>query len=171
MLRLRMIKFHDIPIIAFTEDGLSAIATKLGTPLILDAYTSAMYTESWGWSGYVRAMVELQADIELKDTLMVAVFKFVGEGYTMSTIYVEYEWTPPRCSSCKVFGHIVDECPKKIISDVLENLKNPRQAIRGVPVGSKFSSKVHFNLIKQLYQPVLKKNGASSNGTIKQAGY
>ncbi|GKC38154.1 zinc knuckle CX2CX4HX4C containing protein [Tanacetum coccineum] len=111
-------------------------------------------SQKMGWSGYVRAMVEIQADIELKDTLVVAVLKFVGEGYTMSTIYVKYEWTPPRCSSCKVFGHAADECPKKIVLDVLENLKNPRQAIRGVPVGSKFGSKVHFNPIKQLYQPV-----------------
>ncbi|GKF73999.1 hypothetical protein Tco_0220331 [Tanacetum coccineum] len=31
----------------------------------------------------------------------------------------------------------MNEFPKKIISDVAKNLKNPRQATRGVPVGSK----------------------------------
>ncbi|GJS27758.1 hypothetical protein Tco_0488378 [Tanacetum coccineum] len=55
---------------------------------------------------------------------LIVVPKFMGEGYTMSTIRVQYKWTPPRCSSCKVFGHVLDECPKKIISYVL---KNPRQ--------------------------------------------
>ncbi|GKB45195.1 zinc knuckle CX2CX4HX4C containing protein, partial [Tanacetum coccineum] len=80
----------------------------------------------------LRAMVELRADIKLKDTLVVAIPKFVGEGYNMSTIRVEYEWTPLRCSSCKVFGHVLDYCPKKIVSDVLKNLKNPRQAVRGI---------------------------------------
>ncbi|GJS40289.1 zinc knuckle CX2CX4HX4C containing protein [Tanacetum coccineum] len=55
----------------------------------------------------------------------------------MCTIRVAYEWIPPMYSSCKVFGHVVDECPKKIVSDVVKNLKNPRQAGRGVLVGPK----------------------------------
>lgn len=40
------IKLHDIPFTAFTEDGLSAIATKLGYTLMLDSYTSTMCMES-----------------------------------------------------------------------------------------------------------------------------
>ncbi|GJQ96242.1 hypothetical protein Tco_0007381 [Tanacetum coccineum] len=47
------------------------------------------------------------------------------------------QWKPPRCSSCKVFGHVLNECPKKIIPDVVKNLNNPRHATRGVPVGPK----------------------------------
>ncbi|GJU58345.1 retrotransposon protein, putative, ty1-copia subclass [Tanacetum coccineum] len=83
-------------------------------------------------ASYARAMLELRADVELKDTIMVVVPKFVGEGYHMKTIRVRYEWTPPRCSNCKVFGHVLDEFPKQPVSDVLKNLKNPRQAGRGV---------------------------------------
>nr|GEX83966.1 hypothetical protein [Tanacetum cinerariifolium] len=64
-------KFHDITITVFTEDGLSVIATKLGNPLMLDSYTAAMCTNSWGRASNARAMVELQADFELKDTIMV----------------------------------------------------------------------------------------------------
>ncbi|GKA95300.1 gag-aspartyl protease domain-containing protein [Tanacetum coccineum] len=45
-----------------------------------------------------------------------------------------------RCSTCKVFGHVLDECPKKIFSDVLKSLKTPRQAVRGVQFGSKLGS-------------------------------
>nr|GEV58429.1 putative reverse transcriptase domain-containing protein [Tanacetum cinerariifolium] len=33
----------DVPLIVFAEDGLSAIATKFGTPLMLDAYTTTVY--------------------------------------------------------------------------------------------------------------------------------
>ncbi|GKB40387.1 zinc knuckle CX2CX4HX4C containing protein [Tanacetum coccineum] len=72
------VKFHDIPITAFTEDGLSAIATKLGTPLMLDSYMTAMCTDSWGRSSYARALIELRADLELKDTIVVAMPKFIG---------------------------------------------------------------------------------------------
>ncbi|GKB94764.1 hypothetical protein Tco_0980901, partial [Tanacetum coccineum] len=85
------VRFHDIPITVFTEDGLSDIATKLGNPLMLDSYTVAMCTNYWGRASYARAMVELRAYSELKDTIVVVVPKFIREGYTMSTIRVEYE--------------------------------------------------------------------------------
>nr|GEV17824.1 putative reverse transcriptase domain-containing protein [Tanacetum cinerariifolium] len=58
-------------------------------------------------SSYARAMIELRSDVKLKDTRVVAMPKLV-------------------------FGHVLDECPKKIVSDVMKNMKNPRQAIRGV---------------------------------------
>nr|GEW20721.1 hypothetical protein [Tanacetum cinerariifolium] len=35
------------------------------------------------------------------------------------------------------FGHILDECPKKVISDALKNMKTPGKAIRGFHIGSK----------------------------------
>ncbi|GJU49622.1 putative extensin domain-containing protein [Tanacetum coccineum] len=38
--KLVWVKLHGVPVTAFSEDGLSAIATKLGTPLMLDSYTS-----------------------------------------------------------------------------------------------------------------------------------
>ncbi|GJX86660.1 ribonuclease H-like domain-containing protein [Tanacetum coccineum] len=34
------VKFHDVLVMAFSEDGLSAIAMKLSAPLMLDSYTS-----------------------------------------------------------------------------------------------------------------------------------
>nr|GEW81344.1 zinc knuckle CX2CX4HX4C [Tanacetum cinerariifolium] len=42
-------------------------------------------------------------------------FKFSsleGTGYTKETIRIEYEWKPPRCSTCFLFGHSVGDCPK-----------------------------------------------------------
>ncbi|GJY49248.1 putative reverse transcriptase domain-containing protein, partial [Tanacetum coccineum] len=42
------VKLYGVPITAFSEDGLSAIATKLGTPLMLESYTSDMCMQSWG---------------------------------------------------------------------------------------------------------------------------
>nr|GEV05021.1 hypothetical protein CTI12_AA325620 [Tanacetum cinerariifolium] len=57
---------------------------------------------SIGRSSYVRTMIELQADVELKDT-----------------IRVEYEWKPPRCSSGNIFCHVSNECLKNLSSDVV----------------------------------------------------
>ncbi|GJY59685.1 hypothetical protein Tco_0459577 [Tanacetum coccineum] len=69
---------------------------------MLDSYTVAMCTDSWGRASYARAMVEIRDDVELRDTIVIVVHKFIGERYTMNTIRVKYECTPPRCSGCKV---------------------------------------------------------------------
>ncbi|GKE65790.1 hypothetical protein Tco_1519951, partial [Tanacetum coccineum] len=87
-----------------------------------------------GPTSYVREVIDLRVDEELKDSIMMAMLKLIGEGFNMCTVCVNYEWKPPRCSSCKVFGHVLNECLKKIILDVVKNLNNPRQATRGVLV-------------------------------------
>nr|GEY47582.1 hypothetical protein [Tanacetum cinerariifolium] len=43
-----------IPMMAFSKDGMSAIATKLDTPLMLDSYTSDMCMQSLCRSSYER---------------------------------------------------------------------------------------------------------------------
>ncbi|GJV70250.1 RNA-directed DNA polymerase, eukaryota [Tanacetum coccineum] len=131
------VRFHDVPITSFTEDGLSAIATKLGNPLMLNSYTTAMCTDSWGRASFARAMIELKADVEFRDTIVVFVPIFSGERFNTSSIRVEYEWTPPRCSEFKIFGHVLDDCHKKIVSNILKNPKMSHQPARGPSVGLK----------------------------------
>ncbi|GKA37373.1 hypothetical protein Tco_0723938 [Tanacetum coccineum] len=97
------VKFHDVPNNAFTEYGLSVIATKLGTPLM---------------ERYARAMNELRAREEFKDTLVVAIPKIDGKGYTLSSINIEYEWKPPRCSSLDVPNTISCDLPPIIENEV-----------------------------------------------------
>ncbi|GJZ54277.1 hypothetical protein Tco_0609162 [Tanacetum coccineum] len=46
-------------------------------------------------SSYDRAMIELQADVELKDTIVVVMPKLVREGFYTCNIRVKYEWKPP----------------------------------------------------------------------------
>ncbi|GJW67233.1 cytokinin dehydrogenase 3-like protein [Tanacetum coccineum] len=106
------VKLHGVPVTAFSEDGLSVIATKLGTSLMLDSYTSDMCMQSWGRSSYARVVIELRADVKLKDNIVVAMLKITREGHYTCNVRVEYEWKPPRCSSCKFFRHIHEECSK-----------------------------------------------------------
>nr|GEX27985.1 hypothetical protein [Tanacetum cinerariifolium] len=90
-------------------------------------------------TSYARAMIKLQADVELKDIIMVAMPKLV-------------------------FGHVQEECPKKKGLDVVKNLKNPSQAPRGVSVGPKLG----FKPVKQVYRPVSKKNNVNINVNKKK---
>ncbi|GKF74542.1 hypothetical protein Tco_0220874, partial [Tanacetum coccineum] len=76
---------------AFNEDALSVIPTKLGTPLMLDSYTFDMCIQYWGRSSYARALIKIRADVELKDNIMVAMPKLVGESFYTCNIRVEHE--------------------------------------------------------------------------------
>ncbi|GJT05673.1 zinc finger, CCHC-type containing protein [Tanacetum coccineum] len=146
------VKFHGVPVTAFSKDVLSDIATKLSTSLMLDSYTSDMCLQSWDRSSYAIVMIKLWDDMELKDNIMVAMPKIMGEGYYTCIVRVEYEWKLPRCSCCKVFGHTQEECPKNIGLVVAKNLKKPSQTYRGVLVGPKVVFKPHKE-----YRLVLKK--------------
>nr|GEY54022.1 hypothetical protein [Tanacetum cinerariifolium] len=101
------VKLHGVPVTAFSEDGLSVIATKPSTPLMLNSYTSDMCMQYWG-----------------------------REGHYTCNVHVEYEWKPPRCSSCKVFGHIHEECPKNTGAGEKKTMKKPSQTSRGVLVSN-----------------------------------
>ncbi|GJV52050.1 retrotransposon protein, putative, ty1-copia subclass [Tanacetum coccineum] len=157
------VKLHGVPVTDFSEDGLSAIATKLDTPLILDSYTSDMCMQSWGRSSYARAMIELRVDMELKDNIVVAMPKITEEGHYTCNIRVEYEWKPHTCASCKAFGHNHEECPKNTGAGETKNLKKTSQAPKGIPVGPK----VGFKPTKE-YRPVPKKHTANSSGNKKK---
>lgn len=145
------VKFHGVPIAAFTEDGLSAIASKLGTPLMLDSYTSSMCVNSWGRLDFARALIDVRADRVPKDTMVVSVPFVEGVGYSLHTVRVEYEWKPPRCNTCTVFGHAADQCPKRVpvASDnngpgkggkgdetKTDGFQTPRKPFKGLVVGS-----------------------------------
>nr|GEU44612.1 hypothetical protein [Tanacetum cinerariifolium] len=103
-------------------------------------------------------MIELRADVELKDTTVVAMPKIMEEGYYTCTIRVEYEWKPPRCSYCKVFSHTQEECPKNIR---LEHRLVPKK-----PTASSSSNKKKG--VEPINRLVPKKPTASSNGNKKK---
>ncbi|GJX25504.1 zinc finger, CCHC-type containing protein [Tanacetum coccineum] len=109
-------KLHDVPMVAYTANGLILIATKIGTPKMLDSYTCTMCEESWGRN------VELNSEKELVNNLVVAIPLLEEQGYTKETIRVEYEWFPRRCTACKTFGHMTDQCPKNTVEKTIVNV-------------------------------------------------
>ncbi|XP_022030840.1 uncharacterized protein LOC110931769 [Helianthus annuus] len=180
------VKIHEVPIAAYTEDGLSLIATTIGEPKMLDSFTTSMCTDSWGRSSYARALVEILADKEFREEITMAIPEPEGEGFIKETMYVEYEWSPHRCPTCCVFGHAVDTCPKRTVKIVRKDVPNrniqKNTQIKKVPVvdqdgytevhGKKVARKMGIPVNKQKskfeYRPVVSKpqpkghNGSSS---------
>ncbi|GKA33655.1 trichome birefringence-like protein 3 [Tanacetum coccineum] len=96
-----------------------------GKPLMLDAFTNTMCTQAWGRVGYARALIEVHAEKDLKKEIIMAVPNIENESEepTMITIPIDYEWKPPHCLECRVFGHTHDQCPKSVIEKPKQQVK------------------------------------------------
>ncbi|GJT86760.1 zinc knuckle CX2CX4HX4C containing protein, partial [Tanacetum coccineum] len=90
------VKLHNMPIVAYSEIGLSLITTKMGHPLMLDTYTSDMCLNPWGRNTYARALIEVSVANALLDSIVVPNPLPNCKGHTLETIEIEYEWKPPR---------------------------------------------------------------------------
>ncbi|KAJ0442317.1 putative RNA-directed DNA polymerase [Helianthus annuus] len=167
------VKLHDVPIAAYTEEGLSLIASKVGIPKILDNETANMCSDSWGRSSYARAIIEVDASKDLKETVSIAVPNLEDGGVLKSTINVEYEWTPPRCATCNIFGHTLESCPKSVKPVVAqENKGKTKVDEQGYQVmGRKKSAKqVVRDKPKFVYRPVTKDQHHASTSKPKTNG-
>nr|GEY66191.1 hypothetical protein [Tanacetum cinerariifolium] len=69
---------------------------------------------------------------DLKDNIVMAMPTITREGHYICNVYVEYEWKPPRCASCKVFGHIHKDSLKNIGAIEKKTVKKPSQTSRSV---------------------------------------
>ncbi|XP_035840269.1 uncharacterized protein LOC118487488 [Helianthus annuus] len=159
------IKMQDVPLTAFTEDEISLLASNIGNSKMLDSFTATMCAESWGRSSFARALVEIHADKELKKSITVAIPTLDGISHAKVEVKVEYDWEPMRCSSCCVFGHNDNSCPKQptqVRNDVNRKhnddfqepaLKTKRTNIQGV----KFKNQKP----KFTYRPVVKPKSKS----------
>ncbi|GJT83229.1 hypothetical protein Tco_1057571, partial [Tanacetum coccineum] len=94
-----------------------------------------------GKSSYARALIEVRADVELKDNIVVAMPKLVGEGFYTCTVVLS-------------------------MSENLPEHEKPSQTTRGVPVGPK----VGFKPVKQVYRQVSKRNNVNTSGNKKKDG-
>nr|GEW17121.1 hypothetical protein [Tanacetum cinerariifolium] len=61
---------------------------------MLDVFTSAMCAEPWSRLGFACALIEVSAEKELKQEVIIAIAIVDGERQTMEGMKVEYEWTP-----------------------------------------------------------------------------
>ncbi|GJT33090.1 zinc knuckle CX2CX4HX4C containing protein [Tanacetum coccineum] len=72
------------------------------------------------WSMDTRLLKEELTRISIWADLVVVVTigipSLSGDDFTKEIIRVEYEWRPPRCDICKIFGHVHDYCLKKVMT-------------------------------------------------------
>ncbi|GJS85074.1 hypothetical protein Tco_0751615, partial [Tanacetum coccineum] len=82
-----------------------------------------MCLSSWGRSTYARVLIEVSADKDLMEYMVIAIPLSNGKGHYFATIDIAYEWKPPRCSTCAIFDHVTDQCPKNLKVEVVASEK------------------------------------------------
>ncbi|GKD23968.1 hypothetical protein Tco_1225671 [Tanacetum coccineum] len=100
------VKLYNVLVLAYSEDGLSLIATQIGKPVMLDAFTSSMCVESWGRISFSCAIIEISSASTLKNEVIMAIPEEEGDGHIKEVIRVEYEWKLRIVFDvdCKSFG-------------------------------------------------------------------
>nr|GEX92100.1 hypothetical protein [Tanacetum cinerariifolium] len=154
----------DPKVMEGVDEPVSTISKSFASLVTNEAVTS----KSWGRMNHARALIDIRAHRELKEGMVIVSPNVENDEEVLHTVRVEYEWEPPRCGVCMVFGHDDMLCPKR-------NVKKPKKqhtnhdgfqhpsSSHGIFGGSK----VHFKPIKPVWQVVSKKNSASSSGTKK----
>ncbi|KAL0289272.1 UNVERIFIED_CONTAM: hypothetical protein Sradi_7076800 [Sesamum radiatum] len=100
------IRLKHLPMEYWTDQGLSAVASGVGTPL----YTNGI-TKDCSRLDFARVCVMLNFDSELPKHLVVISPVLRNGKEDPKRIDVEYEWLPQRCKSCCSLGHVAATCP------------------------------------------------------------
>nr|GEW19405.1 hypothetical protein [Tanacetum cinerariifolium] len=88
------VKLHDILIVSFTVDVLSAMATRLGNAIMLDLYMSSICLQSWGRMDYARALIDIRVDRELTDGMNIVIPNVEDDEEVLHTVRVDPSTTP-----------------------------------------------------------------------------
>ncbi|XP_011074609.1 uncharacterized protein LOC105159296 [Sesamum indicum] len=93
-----------LPVELWTEEGLSTAASGIGKPLYPDAITRACTRLDFAW---VCVMLDVSSNLP-KHIIIMTPDEEGGE--TPCKIDVEYEWIPPKCTSCLTLGYSAKDC-------------------------------------------------------------
>nr|GEX06109.1 hypothetical protein [Tanacetum cinerariifolium] len=72
-----------------------------------------------GRSSFARCLIEVNSEADLMDVVTIGIPSLTRDDFTKETICVEYEWRPPIYDECEIFGHVHDQCPKKVVTPIV----------------------------------------------------
>ncbi|GJU75090.1 RNA-directed DNA polymerase, eukaryota, reverse transcriptase zinc-binding domain protein [Tanacetum coccineum] len=125
------VKICYVPLEAWTTKGISALASRSGKPLVMDAVSASMCKMGVERVGFARVFVVSFANKSLPYEIEVMYKNEAKEEMCRITVKVMYDWKPPCCASCYVIGHSTIQCHKNKVEERV--------------VGSKGSTKVMKN--------------------------
>ncbi|GJX34592.1 hypothetical protein Tco_0246149 [Tanacetum coccineum] len=116
------------------------VASRLGTPLIMDQITTNMCKLGNGGLGFARVLVDVEARKGLPEKIEIVYKNNEGVVSGNKSVNVSYDWAPPLCSFYKVFGHCDKNyrCRPRSIDEFMEmernELKKKQESAEFIPV-------------------------------------
>ncbi|GJX66899.1 RNA-directed DNA polymerase, eukaryota, reverse transcriptase zinc-binding domain protein [Tanacetum coccineum] len=111
------VKHVNVPLEAWSVRGISAIASRLGKPIMMDKITAAMCHNGSGRAGFARILVEMEARKGIQDQIEIVYKDALNYTKTTKFVKVEYNWKPTLCVHCGVFGHNDKTCKAQSTKD------------------------------------------------------
>ncbi|GKD29234.1 RNA-directed DNA polymerase, eukaryota, reverse transcriptase zinc-binding domain protein, partial [Tanacetum coccineum] len=99
------VKLRNLPLEDWSSKRISVVASRLGTPLIMDQITTNMCNLGNGRPGFARVLVDVEAGKGLPKKIDILYKNKEGVVTGNKSVNVSYDWAPPMCTCCKVFGH------------------------------------------------------------------
>ncbi|PWA50599.1 zinc knuckle CX2CX4HX4C [Artemisia annua] len=110
------------------SNAVKGIASRIGTPIIMDKVTMSMCEKGYGRANFARVLIEVDASKGVVDSVE---FWYRSLNRTMK-LRVEYAWQPPICSHCCVFGHSYSGCNKRVLSEE-EKIERSKAKMQSMP--------------------------------------
>ncbi|PWA53757.1 RNA-directed DNA polymerase, eukaryota, Reverse transcriptase zinc-binding domain protein [Artemisia annua] len=124
-----------------------------GTEIVV--FDDVMCQMGVGRMGFARVLVEMSATKEIPEWIEIVYRNGLQEEICRKKVKVEYDWYPPRCDTCCIFGHNDKTCGKKSHVDVNTKTKAA-------------NDNNEKNMSDGLEEVRYRKNGAHGNGRRQQ---
>nr|GEZ62525.1 hypothetical protein [Tanacetum cinerariifolium] len=128
------VKMVNVLLGAWTVEVISALASSLGKPMIMDSNTANMCHKGIGNFDFARVLLEMNADKEFKK--------------------------PPACDHCKVFGHVTKLCKKGGATFDKVDLKTKENSEEGK---EELNNGKHEELRKEMNQEYISNSSIGNN--------
>ena len=99
------------------------IASKIGKPLVMDSCTANMWKYAVGKFAFAWVLLEVPVRKNWMDVVKVRILDPDKFTVTEHSLSVEYDWKPPVCIHCNLFGHLDPTCMISIVKN--NSLKPP----------------------------------------------
>ncbi|GJY82631.1 reverse transcriptase domain-containing protein [Tanacetum coccineum] len=98
--------------LSLATSGISALASRLGKPLVMDNVTAEICKTGVGRLRYARVLVEVPVTKCIPGEIEVVFRDKDKVEVSRKKANIKFDWIPPRCSNCCVFGHELKTCGK-----------------------------------------------------------
>ncbi|KAL8265836.1 hypothetical protein R6Q59_003180 [Mikania micrantha] len=101
---------HNVPLELWTGKGISKLLSGVGCLMLMDRTMEERFNSQMGKIGYARVLVEVEPTDTLLNQIEVEFPEINHRPARMVKLEVSYQWKPPMCLHCKVFGHSFQSC-------------------------------------------------------------